>query len=322
MQPLTVCVLAKPEDGALRLLDAAPEGVRFVVGTSPRDFAAAAPEADVICLVSGGRALLEPVFLRAARARWVHIGWAGLDGALFPGLIDSPVPVTNARGVFSRSLSEFVLAAILFFAKGLRRMLASQAAARWEPFEVDEIAGRSVGILGFGDIGRAVAERAKAMGMRVLAMRRDKSASPEGPFVDESFLPERRLELIARADYVVLALPATPETRGLFGAAELAAMKEQAVFVNVGRGSTVDQGALVRALEERRIRGAALDVFEAEPLPPSHPLWRLDNVLLSPHTADRTATWREEAMQLFLDNLRRFQRGEGLRNLVDKRRGY
>ena len=140
--------------------------------------------------------------------------------------------------------------------------------------------------------------------------------------MDESFLPERRLELIARADYVVLALPATPETRGLFGAAELAAMKEQAVFVNVGRGSTVDQGALVRALEERRIRGAALDVFEAEPLPPGHPLWRLDNVLLSPHTADRTATWREEAMQLFLDNLRRFQRGEGLRNLVDKRRGY
>ena len=100
MQPLTVCVLAKPEDGTLRLLDAAPEGVRFVVGTSPGDFAAAAPEADVICLVSGGRALLEPVFLRAARARWVHIGWAGLDGALFPGLIDSPVPVTNARGVF------------------------------------------------------------------------------------------------------------------------------------------------------------------------------------------------------------------------------
>lgn len=321
MQPLTVCVLAKPEDNSLRLLDAAPAGVRFVVGTSPDDFAAAAPAADVICLVSGGRALLEPVFGRAPRVRWVHIGWAGLDGVLFPDLVASAVPVTNARGVFSRSLSEFVLASILFFAKDLRRMLASQAASRWEPFEVDEIAGRSVGILGFGDIGRAVAERANAMGMRVLAMRRSVAAGAD-PLVDESFLPERRLELIARADYVVLTLPATAETRGFFGAAEIAAMKKQAVFINIGRGSTVDEGALVRALEQRRIRGAALDVFEAEPLPPGHPLWRLDNVLLSPHTADRTATWREEAMQVFLENLDRFRHGEAVRNVIDKRRGY
>ncbi len=322
MPPLTVCVLANPEDSSLRLLNAAPGGVRFIVGTSPDDFAAAAPDADLICLVSGGRGLLEPVFGRAPRVRWVHIGWAGLDGVLFPDLVASAVPVTNARGVFSRSLSEFVLASILFFAKDLRRMLMSQAAARWEPFEVEEIAGRCVGILGFGDIGRAVAERAKAMGMRVLAMRRDASASPNDPLADESFPPERRLELIARADYVVLALPATAETQGFFGAAELGAMRPQAVFVNIGRGATVDQGALVKALEQRRIRGAALDVFEAEPLPPGHPLWRLDNVLLSPHSADRTATWREEAMQLFLENLRRFQRGEALRNVIDKRRGY
>lgn len=322
MQPLTVCVLAKPEDNSLRLLDAAPSGVRFAVGTSPDDFAAAAPAADVICLVSGGRALLEPVFGRAPRVRWVHIGWAGLDGVLFPDLVASAVPVTNARGVFSRSLSEFVLASILFFAKDLRRMLASQAEARWEPFEVEEIAGRSVGILGFGDIGRAVAERAKAMGMRVLAMRRGASASPNDPLVDESFVPERRLELLAHADYVVLVLPATPETQAFFGAAEIAAMKRTAVFINIGRGSTVDEGALVQALEARGIRGAALDVFETEPLPPDHPLWRLDNVLLSPHTADRTASWREEAMQLFLENLDRFRRGEALHNVVDKRRGY
>ena len=321
MPPLTVCVLAKPEDSSLRLLDTVPEAVRFVVGTTPEAFAEAAPQADAICLVAGGRRLLEPVFARAPRVRWVHIGWAGLDGALFPALVDSAVPVTNARGVFSGSLSEFVLASILFFAKDLRRLLASQAAGRWAPFEVEEIAGRSVGILGFGDIGRAVAERAKAMGLRVLAMRRRANVTND-PLADESFPPERRLELIARADYVVLVLPATDETRGIFGAAEIAAMKPQAVLINIGRGSTLDEGALVRALEARQIRGAALDVFETEPLPPGHPFWRLDNVLLSPHTADRTATWREEAMQLFLDNLDRFQRGETLRNLVDKRRGY
>ncbi len=322
MPPLCVCVLGQPEDKSLRRLDTAPEGVRFVIGTAPEDFAEIAAQAEVICLVSGGRALLEPLLARAPRVRWVHVGWAGLDGALFPALVESPVPVTNARGVFSRSLSEFVLASILFFAKDLRRMLVSQAASRWEPFEVDEVAGRSVGILGFGDIGRTVAKRTKAMGMRVLAMRRGAAASDADPLVDESFPPERRLELIARADYVVLVLPATPETRGFLGAAEIAAMKPQAVFINIGRGSTVDEGALVRALEARQIRGAALDVFETEPLPAGHPFWRLDNVLLSPHTADRTATWREEAMELFLENLDRFRRGEALRNLVDKRRGY
>jgi len=181
MPPLCVCVLARPGDKGLRLLDAAPEGVRFAFGTTPEAFAEVASQAEVIYLVSGGRALLEPVLARAPRVRWVHVGWAGLDGALFPALVESAIPVTNARGVFSSSLSEFVLASILFFAKDLRRMLANQTAGRWSPFDVEEIAGHSLGILGFGDIGRAVAGRAKAMGMRVLAMRRGAVAANADP---------------------------------------------------------------------------------------------------------------------------------------------
>jgi phosphoglycerate dehydrogenase-like enzyme len=319
---LTVCVLAPGGDPSLRLLDPPPAGVRFVVGGTPEDFNSAAPEADVICLVSGGRALLEPVFARTPRVAWVHVVWAGLEGALFPELVESPVPLTNARGVFSRPLGEFVLASILFFAKDLRRMLGSQAAGRWDPFEVEEVHGRTVGILGYGDIGRAAAERVRALGMRVLALRRDAGASASDPLVDDVFPPERRLELIARSDYVVLALPATPDTRAFFGEREVATLRENAVLINVGRGSTLDEPALVRALEARRIRGAALDVFEREPLPEHHPFYRLDNVLLSPHTADRTATWRDETLLLFLENLERFRSGQPLKNVVDKGRGY
>ena len=319
--PTTVCVLASRDDSSLRLLDPAPPGVRFVVGDTPAAFSGVASEAEVVCLVSGGRALLEPVFAAAPRLRWIHSGWAGLDGALFPALASSPVVMTNARGVFSGSLGEFAMAGILFFAKDLRRMLRNQAASAWQPFEVEEVRGRNLGILGFGDIGRAVAERARGFGVRVLAERRD-PARPGAELADESYPPERRLELIANSDYVVLALPATPETRGLFGAAEIAAMRPGAVLVNVGRGSTVDEPALIAALEARRIRGAALDVFAHEPLVDDHPFWRLDNVLVSPHTADRTATWRDDAMLLFLENLERFTTGQPLRNVVDKRRGY
>jgi phosphoglycerate dehydrogenase-like enzyme len=322
VKPLTVCVLAPPDDPSLRVLAPAPAGVRFVIGNRLEDLAAAAPEAEAVCLVFGGRGLLERVFARAPRLRWVHTGWAGLDGTLFPALVESDVVMTNSRGVFSASLGEFAMLGVLFFAKDLRRMLASQAAARWEPYEVEEVRGRTLGILGYGDIGRAVASRAKGLGLRVLALRRDAAASQGDPLVDEGFAPEQRLELVARCDYVVLSLPGTPETQGLFGAREIAAMKSTAVLVNVGRGSTVDQPALVAALAARRIRGAALDVFAEEPLAADHPLWRLDNVLLSPHTADRTATWRDEAMGLFLGNLERFRSGAPLVNVVDKRRGY
>jgi len=320
MEPLLVCIVAPRVCPSLRLLDPPPRGVRFAPGERPQDFTAVAAQAEVLYLAAGGRAVLEPVFARAERLKWIQVGWAGLEGVLFPALVESPVVVTNARGVFSRSLAEFVMAAVLFYAKDLRRMLKAQAAARWEPFDVEEVHRQSVGILGYGDIGRAVAARARALGMRVLALRRQAAASDS--LVDEAFTPERRLELIARCDYVVLALPATPDTRGLFGAREIEAMRQTAVVINVGRGSTVDEPALVQALAARRIRGAALDVFAHEPLPADHPFYRLDNVLLSPHTADRTASWRDEAMLLFLANLERFRSGEPLKNVIDKRRGY
>jgi phosphoglycerate dehydrogenase-like enzyme len=166
-----------------------------------------------------------------------------------------------------------------------------------------------MGVIGLGDIGKAAARRADAMGMRVIGLRRTDG-------------PERKRELLELADYVVLSTPLTPETRGLIGEAELRAMKPEAVLINVGRGPLVDETALIAALRDRRIGGAALDVFNQEPLPAGHPYFGLDNLLLSPHSADHTPDWQQRAMQLFLDNFERYRKGEPLRNVVDKRRGY
>jgi len=316
-----VWALAKKTDSALAVLDPPPLGVRFVRGDTIDAFRNATPP-DAIFICSMGRKLVEPVLGLAPHVRWIHSRSAGVEYLMFPAIIESAVPLTNARGVFSPSLGEFVMAAVLFFAKDLRRMLRSQAARTWDPFDVDWAHGKTMGIVGYGDIGRAAAERAHAFGMRVLALRRDVEAARRDPLVDEAFPLDRRADLMAASDYVVVAAPLTPETRGLVGAAEIAAMKPSAVLINVGRGPIVDESALVAALQEGRIRGAALDVFDKEPLPPEHPFYRLENVLLSPHCADNTPGWLEGSMRFFLENLERFRNGEPLLNLVDKKRGY
>jgi phosphoglycerate dehydrogenase-like enzyme len=272
-------------------------------------FADAAPEADVILNWTGSRELLRQVWGMAPRVRWIHSRSAGLDELLFPELAESAVPLTNARGVFSEILGEFAIAAVVFFAKGLRRMVRSQEAGVWDQFDTVEVAGQTMGVIGMGDIGKAVARRAEAMGMRVMGLGR-----ADGP--------QRKRDLLAQSDYVVLSAPLTPETRGIIGEAELRAMKPEAVLINVGRGPLVDEAALIAALRERRIGGAALDVFNQEPLPAGHPYFALDNLLLSAHSADHTPDWQQRAMQLFLDNFERYRKGEPLRNIVDKRRGY
>jgi phosphoglycerate dehydrogenase-like enzyme len=248
--------------------------------------------------------------------------WAGLESVLFPELVTSPVVLTNGRGVFARNLAEFALAGMLHFAKDISRMKAQQASERWEAFDVEALHGRTLGIAGYGSIGRATAERARAFGMKVLALRRHPEKCTDDPLVDCAYPPEQLNTMLAASDYVLAAAPLTSETRGLIGAAAFAAMKPTAVLINLGRGPVVVEEQLVRALREHRIRGAVLDVFDQEPLPAGHPLWSLDNVLLSPHTADHTATWLNEAMEMFIENYRRFAASEPLLNVTDKRLGY
>jgi phosphoglycerate dehydrogenase-like enzyme len=319
----TVVVLANPTEPQLGMLAQLPEDTGIAVGESAEAFERAAPDATVILNWSLSGELMREVFNMCPKARWVHTRAAGLDNLLFPELIESPVTVTNGTGVFSQSLGEFVLAAILYFAKDLRRMIRNQQAGVWEQFDITEVTGQTVGVVGYGDIGRAVATRARAMGMDVLAVKRHGPPLYNmDPLVRCIYPPDRRLEMIARCDYIVVSAPLTEETRGMIGEAEFAAMKPDAVVINVGRGPIIDEAAMIRALSEKRIKGAALDVFDCEPLPEGHPFYRLENVLLSPHSADHTPDWLDQAMQFFIDQFERFRKGEPLLNVVEKRLGY
>src|SRR4051794_38445377 len=322
MRPLKLLVIANPNSRHLSVLEKLPDSTTITEGRHADAFESAAPEADVILNGMGVGDTLKQIWGSARNVKWVHSLSAGVESTLFPELIESPVPMTNARGVFKRSLGEFATAAVLFFAKDLRRMVRNQEAARWEQFDVEEIHGRTMGVVGYGEIGRAAAERAHALGMKIIALRRRPELSAADPIVDKFYSIEDRAEMIAASDYVVAAAPLTEETRGLIGEKELAAMKPTAVIINVGRGPVISESALIKVLQERKIKGAGLDVFDTEPLPQDHPFWKMDNVLLSPHCADHTSTWLEEAMELFVDNFERFSKGEPLQNLVDKRAGY
>lgn len=262
-----------------------------------------------------------------SRLRWVHSGAAGVASALYPEMRDSGVVLTNSAGVYAEPMAETVIAMILHFARGLHMAVRAQAERRWaeDRFEgadspVREVAGGTVGIVGFGGIGRAVASRALALGARVVALKRSPADAPPGVSLrtGEDALPG----LLAESDYLVLSVPGTAATRGMIGAAQLDMMKPGAVLVNVGRGGVVDEGALAERLRDGRLGGAALDVFEHEPLSPDSPLWDLPNVLLTPHVSGVSrGYWRRE-MDLIVENIGRHLAGRELVNVVDKGAGY
>jgi phosphoglycerate dehydrogenase-like enzyme len=322
MDDITILILGEPGPGQVGLLRKLDSNVRLLSAKSSEEAVAKAPEADVIFVWAAPREMLRAALPHATRAKWIHARSAGLDHVIFPELVASPIPFTNGRGVFSQSLGEFVLAAALYFAKDFPRMRRNQQAARWEPFDVLELSRQTMGIVGYGDIGRACAWRAKAMGMKVLALRRRPELSTGDPHVDRVYGWDSRLQLIAESDYVVAAAPLTPETQGMFGEAEFAAMKPTGVIINVGRGPVIDEPAMIRALESGRIKGAGLDVTSVEPLPSDSPLYRLENVLLSPHCADHTTDWCDDAMVFFLQQFERYRTGKPLENIVDMARGY
>jgi phosphoglycerate dehydrogenase-like enzyme len=323
MQKTTILVLSEPGEPQLSMLRELPQSASSIIGNSLKEFENAAATAEVLFNWSGSLELIRSVFLKCPKLRWVHSRSVGLERMLFPELIASDVILTNGKGVFSASLGEFTLGAILYFAKDLRRMIRNQAAQRWEPFDVEMISGQTVGIVGYGDIGRAVAERVRPMGMNVLAVKRHVSASDKSdPLVDKVFERNKLADMISQSDYIVVATPLNEETRGLIGPAEFAVMKKTAVLINLGRGPVIEEATMIKALSNGSIRGAALDVFDEEPLPAGHPFYKMENVLLSPHCADHTSSWLDDAMRFFLDQFARYSRGEPLRNVVDKKLGY
>lgn len=318
---MRLVVIARPEAPHLSVLNSLPSAVEVFVAPEPDPLLSKVGEADVILNGSHHGATLAALWPHAKKLHWVHSLSAGVENIVFPELRESAIPLTNSRGVYKRSLGEFALLGMLYFAKDVRRMERQQSAANWEPYDIDEIRGATCVVLSYGEIGREVAWRAKAMGMTVIATRRN-PGSGKDDIATEIVSPDRTAEAMGRADYVVCCSPLTPETRKMLGDREFRVMKPTGVFINIGRGAVVDEAALIAVLRERRIRGAALDVFETEPLPKDSEFWKLDNVLLSPHCADHTATWQHEGVRFFVENFERFVKGEPLQNIVDKKAGY
>jgi len=275
---------------------------------------------------------------RAPRLTWVHSATSGVERALTPAALERGIVVTNARGVFTRPIAEHVLMLVLAISRRLPQLLELQRERTWQPLEGVELREMTIGIVGYGSIGRAVASLAGAFGARVIALRRNVeggAATPPAPPVgpsDDDFpfdpSPERIVgpaglhELLAASDVVVLAAPLTPETESLIDDAALAAMRPDAWLINIARGRLVDDRALLRALGEGRIGGAALDTFREEPLPSSSPFYDLPNVIVTPHTSWSSARVLDRSIELFCDNLRRYAAGQPLRNVVDPGAGY
>ena len=264
---------------------------------------------------------------RAPNLKWLQLTSAGVDRLLDAPVVNSHVMVTTASGIHATPISEYVIGAMLAFAKGLPKAFRAQQERVWRPFWPDELEDKTAGVLGVGAIGARVVKLAKALDMRVLALRRsvDRRLTVDEtgmPGVDEMLPPSDLPYLLAESDYVVVALPLTPESRNLIGEAELRAMKPNAIIVNIGRGAIIDEAALVRALKDGSIAGAALDVFQQEPLSAESELWGLENVILTPHISGGTPLYMERAVGLFCDNLRRYLEDEPLRNVVDPARGY
>lgn len=268
--------------------------------------ATALPGAEVLFVYDFRSSALRETWSAADSLRWVQIASTGVDPVLFDEFVASDVVLTNSRGIFERPIAEYVLAQILAFAKDIRRSTRAQAALSWRHFESESIEGTPVGVLGTGPIGQAISTLLGAVGMRVTVLGRAESADLSSH--------------VGEFEYLVLAAPLTPQTRGIVNARVLSAMRPTARLINVGRGELVGTWDLVSALNRGGIAGAALDVTDPEPLPVGHPLWRTPNTHITPHNSGDVRGWSDRLQDQFLVNFERYLRGEELLNIVDKNR--
>ena len=287
--------------------------------SKPSELASVLPDASIALLWDFASTLLREQFDGARVLRWIHVAGAGVDAVMTPEIASSDVVVTNARGVFNRSIAETVVAMMLVFAKDLATTLALQARQTWLHRDTEMLAGQSALIVGAGEIGGAIGRTIGALGVEVTGV-----ATSERH--DEHLGLVRSVEdldsLLPLYDFVILVLPLTDLTRGIIGPEQLALMRPTARLINVGRGQLVDEPALAAALQAGSIAGAALDVFETEPLPPNSPLWTMPNVIVSPHMSADFHGWLEALADQFFDNLDRWLDGRPLLNVVDKELGY
>jgi len=292
--------------------------LRFAASASA--LANALPGADVLLGWDFSEAGLREAWPRADALRWIHWAGAGVDAVLFQELTESDVILTNSRGIFDRAMAEFVLGLILSFAKTFPQMTRDQDQRRWSHRLGEMIIGRRVLVLGVGSIGREIARLLSSAGLHVEGVGRRARAG------DDDFAAIHSQEdlntVLPDADYVVIVVPLTDETRGMFGASQLGAMKPTARLINIARGAILDEPALVEALKAGQIAGAALDVTAIEPLPEDSPLWAMPDVIISPHMSGDFHGHYEILVSAFIDNFRRYRAGEPLSNVVDKVSGF
>jgi D-2-hydroxyacid dehydrogenase (NADP+) len=268
------------------------------------------------------------LFVSARKLQWIQTWGAGVDRFLFPEVVNSQVIVTNARGVHLTPVSEHVVGLMLCLCRKLHLFIRNQMERKWERYEswisaeqVEELSGKTVGIVGLGRIGTEIAEKARCLGMRVIATKRDPSR-PASANVDQLINPNDLNQLLSQSDFVVLSLPLTEQTQGMIGEAQLKSMKLTSYLINVSRGRIVQENKLIQALKRGWIAGAGLDTFENEPLPADSELWSFKNVIITPHIAGQTPHYLERLTDIFCENLNRFINKQPLINVVDKTSGY
>jgi phosphoglycerate dehydrogenase-like enzyme len=312
-----------PSEVAMELrakLANAPAGLQIVPIASSDGVLPEMKDAEIFLYHYSLKPDIIPRLIRAVPAlRWIHSVSAGVDHLLCHELVESSIVFTNSVGAHAPSIAESTMGMLLFVVKHLGEHWDAQKVHRWQKTQNNELCGKTIGIIGLGHVGLELARRAKAFGMRVVATKRRPNPVAD---VDQVWGPEDLSHLLAEADYVVMCAALTEETRGMIGEAELRQMKATAYFVNIARGALVLEDPLLRALRERWIAGACLDVFTQEPLLPENPFWDLPNVFITPHNSARTPELMGRALDIFVENLKRYQEGERLMNVVDKKRGY
>jgi D-2-hydroxyacid dehydrogenase (NADP+) len=260
------------------------------------------------------------MLLASEKLRWVQVPSAGVDHHLYREFLDSEVILTTSSGVHRMPISEMIFAMILTFTKRLHEFMRYQLEGKWNRVAPDELAGKTIGILGLGNIGMETAWKARCFGMKVLALKRRPMRRPS--YVDEILGPEDLDYLLSESDYLAVTVPLTKRTYHLISERELKLMKPSAYVINIARGAVIDNKALIRALKEGWIAGAGLDVFEEEPLPKDSELWKLENVVITPHVSGANPHYDDRAVRIFCENLKRYLEGRPLVNTVDKTAGY
>ncbi len=314
-----ICVLTAADEPDLPGLEGIADQAEIRHVRDEDELRAGLREADILVVTDFRTEMLERAWSERTRLDWVHATSAGVDALMFPGLVESDIPVTNARGVFNLGIAEYVLGAVLMFAKDTLGNLRYQREHRWVHRETELIRDRRALVVGAGSIGTDVARLLQAAGLQVEGT--SKEARADRVF-DAVHANDRLHELLPDFDFVVITAPLTDETRGLFDSHAFERMDSGARLINVGRGPIVVTDHLVDALDAGEIAGAAMDVFDTEPLPGDSPLWDMPNVMISAHMAGDFIGWRAALGEQFVENFRRWRRGDPLVNLVDKRRGY